>query len=180
MARVRRSEYTADVALAIERVLAALEAEKVRYLVVGGVAVVLHGHLRTTADLDLVVELAPDNARRAVAALERLGFRPRAPVPAAEFADAGARQRWIEEKDLTVFSLWSDRYPDVEVDLFVKEPFPFDEVYARAVRVPLDATTVSVVSLEDLIALKRAAGRAVDLADVEALRAIAARHGGEP
>jgi hypothetical protein len=45
------------VALAIEQVLAALNAENVRYLVVGGVAVVLHGHLRTTADLDLVVEL---------------------------------------------------------------------------------------------------------------------------
>lgn len=163
---------------AIEQVLAALEAGKVRYLVVGGVAVVLHGHLRTTADLDLVIQLASDNARRAVAALATLGFRPRAPVPAEQFADAQARQSWIEEKDLTVFSLWSDRLPDLEVDLFVKEPFPFDEVYARAVRVPLDTTTATVVSLEDLIALKRAAGRAIDLADVEALRAIAAGDGG--
>lgn len=83
-------------ALAIEQILAALNAETVRYLVVGGVAVVLHGHLRTTADLDLVVELAPDNARRALAALAKLGFRPRAPVPAEHFLDAGIRQSWIE------------------------------------------------------------------------------------
>jgi len=169
-----------DLALAIEQVLAALNAEKVRYLVVGGVAVVLHGHLRTTADLDLVVELAPDNARRAISALARLGFRPRAPVPAEQFADPNARRAWIDEKGLTVFSLWSDRLPEIEVDLFVKEPFQFDEVYARAVRVPLDTTTVTVVSLADLIALKQAAGRPVDLADVEALHALASRGGGSP
>jgi len=165
------------VALALEQVLAALETERVRYLVVGGVAVVLHGHLRTTADLDLVVELAPENARRAISALAKLGFRPRAPVAAEQFLDPRIRQSWIEEKGLTVFSLWSDRLPDVEVDLFVKEPFEFEPVYARAVRVPLDTTTVSVVSLEDLIALKRATARPIDLADVEALRAIASGKG---
>lgn len=164
-------------ALAIEQVLAALNAENVRYLVVGGVAVVLHGHLRTTADLDLVVELAPENARRAISALSKLGFRPRAPVPAEQFADAGVRQAWSEEKGLTVFSLWSDRLPEVEVDLFVKEPFDFASVYARAVMVPLDTTTVTVIPIDDLIQLKRAAGRPIDLADVEALRAIATSQG---
>ncbi len=163
---------------AIEQVLAALNTENVRYLVVGGVAVVLHGHLRTTADLDLVVELAPDNARRAISALAKLGFRPRAPVPAEQFMDAEIRRAWLDEKGLTVFSLWSDRLRDIEVDLFVKEPFDFAEVYARAVRVPLDTTTVTVVSLGDLIALKEAAGRPIDVADVEALRALAPGYGG--
>lgn len=166
-------------ALAIEQVLAALEAGKVRYLVVGGVAVVLHGHLRTTADLDLVVELAPDNARRAMEALGRLGFRPRAPVAAEQFLDPQTRQAWIDEKGLTVFSLWSDRLPGVEVDLFVKEPFDFGPVHARAVRVPLDTTTVTVIAMEDLVAMKRATGRPIDLADVEALRAIGADRGGK-
>jgi predicted nucleotidyltransferase len=169
-----------DLALAIEQVLAALNSEKVRYLVVGGVAVVLHGHLRTTADLDLVVELAPDNARRAISALAGLGFRPRAPVPAEQFTDPVARKAWIDEKGLTVFSLWSDRLPEIEVDLFVNEPFHFEEAYARAVRVPLDTTTATVVSLEDLIALKQAAGRPIDLADVDALRALASGGGGSP
>ncbi len=157
----------------IEQVLAALNAQNVRYLVVGGVAVVLHGHLRTTADLDLVVELAPENAMRAIRALSGLGFRPRAPVPAEQFADPEARRLWMDEKGLTVFSLWSDRLPEVEVDLFVREPLDFEAAYARAVHVPLDTTTVTVVALEDLIALKQASGRPVDLADIEALRAIA-------
>jgi hypothetical protein len=153
-------------------VLAALETAKVRYLVVGGVAVVLHGHLRTTADLDLVVELVPENARRAIAALLTLGFRPKAPVPAEAFADEGARRSWIDEKGMTVFSLWSERLPGIEVDLFVQEPFPFAEAYARAARVQLDTITTTVASIPDLVTLKLASGRPVDLADVEALKAI--------
>jgi len=54
---------------AIESVLSALNAAGVRYLVVGGVAVVLHGHLRTTADLDLIVQSSREDVLKAVRAL---------------------------------------------------------------------------------------------------------------
>lgn len=153
----------------IEAVLAALRREQVRYLVVGGVAVVLHGHLRTTSDLDLVVQLDPDNARRALAALASLGFRPQASAPAESFADDRIRRQWIAEKHQTVMSFCSPDSPGLEVDLFVKEPFDFDAAYRRAVAVRLDETEAMVVGLDDLIALKRAAGRPGDLLDVEAL-----------
>lgn len=155
---------------AIETVLAALNAARVRYLVVGGVAVVLHGHLRTTADLDLVVQLVPDNVLRAVRALSELGYRPRAPVDVEAFADPAVRESWLRENGLTVFGLWSDRFPGLEVDLFVSEPFDFEDAYGRAVHLELDATTATVVSLDDLLALKRAAGRPIDQADVDALQ----------
>jgi hypothetical protein len=161
------------------RVFSALERAQVRYLVVGGVAVVLHGHLRVTADLDLVVDLQPSNARAAVLALEELGYRPRAPVPLVQFADASARQSWIDDKGMTVFSLWSPSSPGTEVDLFVEEPFAFEATYARAIKVDLEGTVVSVIGLQDLINLKRAAGRRKDLDDAEALSAILAedQHG---
>lgn len=157
----------------IERVLAALNAADVQYLVVGGVAVVLFGHLRTTADLDLVVRLEPDNVRRAIAALETLGYRPRAPVPAAELADAEVRRRWIVEKNLQVFSLWSDEIKGLEVDLFVEEPFDFAAAYDRAPRVQLATTHATVVPLDQLLAMKERAGRPRDVEDLRALRAIA-------
>ncbi len=157
---------------AIEHVLATLEDSDVRYLVVGGVAVVLHGHLRTTADLDLVVQLERENVRRALLALEGMGFRPRSPVPLESFADEEVRHRLVAEKGLTVFSLWCPDEPGLEVDLFAEEPFDFDAVHARSVRVPLDETEVSVVALDDLIALKEKVGRTRDREDVEALRAL--------
>ena len=159
----------------IERVLGALNDASVRYLVVGGVAVVLHGHLRTTADLDLVVQLTPDNARRAMTALTGIGFRPRAPVTAESFADAPTRESWVRDKGLSVFSLWCPTVPGLEVDVFVEEPFDFDLAYSRAVRVPLQRTTATVISLNDLIAQKTRVGRPRDVEDVAALNAIAKR-----
>lgn len=157
---------------AIEGVLASLNRAAVRYLVVGGVAVVLHGHLRTTADLDLVIQLERENLRRAAAALKGLGYRPRAPVPVEAFADATQRESWVREKGLTVFSLWSPEHPALEIDLFVTEPFDFAAVYARALRVTLETTEATVISLEDLQAMKARAGRPRDLEDLQALDAL--------
>jgi len=149
-----------------------LQRGQVRYLVVGGVAVVLQGHPRFTADLDLVVALDPSNARAAIAALARLGYRPRAPVDGAQFSDPKTRQRWIDEKGLTVFSLWSPAHPATDVDLFVREPFPFDAAFSRATIADLGDVKVPVASIEDLIALKRVAGRPKDLEDIRVLEAI--------
>lgn len=155
-----------------DAIFAALQHARVRYLVVGGVAVVLHGHPRFTADLDLVLALDEDNVRAAIEALERLGYRPRAAVPAIQFADPAIRRTWIEDKGLTVFSLWSAQHPATAVDLFVEEPFPFDAAYARAIHVDLGTAVVSVVSIADLIELKRLAGRPNDLQDIAALEAL--------
>lgn len=156
----------------IEQVLAALEEADARYLVVGGVAVVLHGRLRTTADLDLVLSVDAANLDAALRAFEELDLRPRAPVPLRAFADSEQRADWVENRNMTVFSLWSAQFPGLEVDVFVTPPFDFDEVHARSIRVRLDRTEVSVISLSDLIAMKRASGRALDLDDIAALEAL--------
>jgi len=165
----------------IETILSALNEAGVRYLVVGGVAVVLHGHLRTTADLDLVVQLQPDNALRAVEALKRLGYRPRPPVDAAGFADAATRQAWIRDKQLKVLSFWSATHPELEIDLFVAEPFDFEAVHRRGLRVRLDHAETTIPSIEDLIALKRTVDRPRDREDIAALEALlsARKPGGE-
>jgi predicted nucleotidyltransferase len=156
----------------IEQVLKALNDAGVRYLIAGGVAVVLHGYLRTTADLDLVVQLDEGNTLRAMDALSGLGYRPRAPVQAAQFADPAVRQTWIDEKGMTVFSMWKSGDAALEVDLFVAEPFDFDHVYAEATEVQLDTTTARVVPLRTLIEMKRKTGRPQDEADAAALEAL--------
>jgi len=163
----------------VERVVEALNRARVRYLVVGGVAVVLHGYLRTTGDLDLVLHLERDNLVRAVVALKGLGYRPRAPVGLDAFADATQRESWHRDKGLTVFSLWHPTRPVLEVDLFVNEPFDFDTVYGRALRVALETTEATVISLEDLKAMKGRVGRPRDVEDVAALDALAKQREGE-
>ena len=148
----------------------ALNASNVRYLVVGGLAVVAHGHTRFTGDVDLVLDLDPDNALRAVEALAALDYRPRAPVPIREFADAARRREWVVSKGLTVFSLASPAHPATEVDLFVEEPFDFAAVHGRAVRLEVvPGLAATFISRADLIAMKRGAGRPVDLEDARIL-----------
>ena len=154
----------------IEHIIDHLNRAEVRYIVVGGVAVVLHGHLRVTADLDLVVELEQENAQKAIRVLKDLGWRPRAPVSAESFTDVEKRRLWAKEKGMTVFSFWHPEVATLEVDLFVREPFDFGAVYARAVMVELEDIEVRVIGLDDLIALKKQAGRHQDLADIEALQ----------
>jgi hypothetical protein len=153
-----------------EEILGALSRASVDFVVVGGVAVVLQGHPRLTADLDLVVRLEESNARRAIDALAALQFRPRIPVPVEDFANPAERRRWADEKELVVLSLWSPTFPATDVDLFVEEPIPFGELQGRSSVVDLGDTEVAVASVDDLIAMKQRAGRPKDLEDVAELQ----------
>jgi hypothetical protein len=160
----------------LEAIVRALDTAGVRYLIAGGLAVVAHGFVRFTADVDLVLDPEPGALRRAIGALEALGYRPRAPVRFEEFADAGTRARWVREKDLQVFSAFSPTHPATEIDLFVEAPFDFGAAYARARRFEVEAgLEATFVGLADLIEMKRRAGRTQDLQDVEALESLERR-----
>lgn len=152
-------------------IVRAMNDAEVRYLVVGGLAVTAHGYLRYTKDVDLVVQLAPANIERAFAALAGLGYRPTVPVTGAQFADAELRQTWIREKGMLVLSFWSDAHRETPVDLFVIEPFPFDEERAQAVVKHLHgAGPVPFVTIPTLIRLKEAANRPEDQIDIAHLK----------
>lgn len=98
-------------------VYTALMAADVPFVVVGGTAVVLQGHPRLTVDLDLVVDLRAAPLRRAIGALLGLGLRARLPVDPYDFADPVIRERWRQERALTVFSFFDPTDPFREVDL---------------------------------------------------------------
>lgn len=95
-------------------------------------------------------------------------FQPYVPVPPKAFADPTQRAVWAREKGMLVFSL---RPPSgvPMVDLFLEYPMPFDQLWARSVVVTMRGVPVRVASIDDLIALKRQAGRPEDLTDAEAL-----------
>ncbi len=139
-----------------------------RYVLVGGLAVVLHGHLRATGDIDLVVDLARDQVDRTLAVLEGAGFQPYVPVDSTDFADPVKRAEWVREKGMIVFSL-RPRSGVPMVDLFLEHPMAFDGLWARSIVVSLRGVSVRIASIDDLIALKRQAGRPEDLTDAEAL-----------
>ena len=114
----------------VAAILRALNDAEVRVLVVGGLAVNAHGYLRLTKDADLAIDLVPDNIVRAFEALATLGYRPRIPITAAQFADPVLRETWIREKEMKVLQFFSDEHRETPVDVFVIEPFDF--AYRRA------------------------------------------------
>jgi hypothetical protein len=131
-----------------------LEQEGVRYVVISGVAVVLHGHVRPIIDLDLVIDAAPDEANRALCALAHSGFAPSLPLPLSM---------------LSVLRMFDQSQR--EVDVFVRYHIPFNDLWAGSERVRVGDSTVRVVSLKHLLQAKRINGRPHDLTDIEGLLA---------
>src|SRR3990172_11003928 len=102
-----------------------LQEHGVRYLVVGGLAMNLHGIPRMTADVDLYVDLEKAIANRFLVAVKALGFVPGVPVSAESFADPEARDTWRREKNMLVMGFVNPSRPAIGLDAFVFEPGPF-------------------------------------------------------
>ena len=132
-----------------------LNDNQVRYLVVGGYAVALHGYPRYTKDIDVWVEISHDNARKMVKALDQFGF-----------ASLGLK----EDDFLVPDQIIQLGYPPNRIDVIsTLEGVDFETCYAARVEVVIDDVPVNFIDLENLKKNKKAAGRLQDLADLEQL-----------
>lgn len=150
----------------------ALEEEGVRYLLIGGVAVNLHGVARYTADVDIMIALDAENLSRFVAAAQRFSLKPVIPVALSDFADAGKLQNWMEEKGMLAFALRSPDPAAPSLDILVKPLVSFEEAYARRFEGHVQGIIISVAAIEDIIRLKTGTGRQKDEADIRALEQV--------
>ncbi|MDO8526459.1 MAG: hypothetical protein Q7T03_02090 [Deltaproteobacteria bacterium] len=150
----------------------ALGKAKIRYLVAGGVAVNLHQVQRATADLDLIIHLEPDNVLKFAKVMTKLGYKPKVPVDAKDFADPKKRKEWIETKNMVVFSFINPSNHFELIDIFVQEPKPFKNMDKKKMKIEAFGVTIPVIGLDDLIELKKEAGREKDLFDIAQLKKI--------
>lgn len=164
----------------VQTIIRRFNESNVRYVVVGGFAVVMHGYQRFTSDIDLMLDLGnEENVRLAVAILKDEGYEPRIPVPIEAFADSQLRESWVRDKNMLAYGLDSAKHPMTHVDLFAKNVLDFEGTYREAERIELfEGVPVVVISLDGLIYLKQLAGRAQDFLDIEKLRVLqeAKRH----
>ena len=149
-----------------------LNEESVKYMVAEGVAVNLYGIERATADIDIILKLEEENLLRFINVVNKLGLKPKVPVKLEDFADAHKRKAWIEDKSMTVFSLYDPRNPFFLLDIFIETPFDFDEVYKKRKRMKFDETMIPVVPMEELIRMKEKSNRPQDRADIYYLKKI--------
>lgn len=157
----------------VEAIVKALNGAGVKYLIVGGLAVNAHGFQRFTDDMDLVIGLEPENIKRGLRVLQAVGYQTSVPITPEEFANPELRETWRKEKNMVVLKLWSDVHRRTPIDVFVYEPFDFESEYASAKwEEILPAVKAPVIGLETLVAMKRAAGRPLDVADITTLEEV--------
>jgi hypothetical protein len=145
-----------------ERILRALADHDVDYVLIGGLAVQTHGHVRTTNYADLIPAPDPANLARLADALLSLD---------AQILNPGEEATKIDAKMLPRATIWQFVTRDGGIDVMHEVPGgrSYGELSKRALKVRLDDIDVPVVSLDDLIQMKLSRGRPIDLADVAAL-----------
>jgi len=153
-----------------QKLFAALAEHRVRYLLVGGLAVNIHGIPRLTMDVDVIIALDPQNVDHFIAAAEELGLRPVLPVRLSELADPAKRREWVEQRNLVAFALRAGEAGAPTVDLMLGIELQFESAYRRRVVRDLDGIAIDVASIPDLIAMKDQSGREQDRHDIEHLR----------
>jgi len=132
-----------------------LNAQRVKYLVIGGYAVAYHGYPRATADMDVWVEVVPANADKIVAALKEFGF---------DLPELSAELFLTPEKIIRMGE------PPIRIEIVTSiSGVTFEDCYASRVIDELDGVTVSLIGLIDLKENKKASGRYKDLDDLENL-----------
>lgn len=144
----------------------ALKTHNIDYLLIGGLAMNLHGVPRMTMDVDLVIALDAGNIAKLASCAKELGLYPNVPVSLEDLADANKRDALLAEKNLIALSLISNTPATPTVDIVIHHPLDFKKAFSKAVQRDISGTPVMLACIEDMIALKKAAGRAQDLSDI--------------
>ena len=132
-----------------------LNKNRVRYLVVGGYAVALHGYPRYTKDLDVWIELTPENASNILKALEQFGF-----------GSLDLKQDDFLEADQII----QLGYPPNRIDIMTSlKELTFKDCFNSRLKVEIEGVQINFIDIDNLKKNKRAAGRLQDLADLENL-----------
>lgn len=147
----------------IIELIKALKNYKVKYALVGGYAVALHGVVRGTVNVDIVISINKKTFKDAEKALMSLGLQSRLPITAEDVYDY--REEYIKNKNLKAWSFFDPANPSRMVDIILTE----DLKQISTVNKKVSGITIKVASIPDLISIKKIANRPQDKEDVKAL-----------
>lgn len=153
----------------IAELLHALSEAQVEYVLVGGLAVQLHGFMRSTVDIDLVLAMNDKNLVRFIDVVKQFGLMPSIPVPIESLRNAAQIEQWHREKGMLAFALREPQIGGGVVDVLVRPEVPFEKLRKNAVAGELFSQQIWIASIDDLLTMKRSANRPKDRLDIEAL-----------
>ncbi len=152
--------------------LGTLSQHNVDFVLVGGMAVQLHGYMRMTYDIDLVLAMNHENLNRFINVAKNLGFSPVIPVAIESLKDADQIERWYREKGMLAFALREPTLAGSVIDVLIRPEVSFDNLLADAVDGELFGRKIKVASIDHLLIMKRIANRPKDQLDIIALEKI--------
>jgi hypothetical protein len=155
--------------MSMYNLLATLCKAEIDYVLIGGLAVTLHGYQRVTMDVDVVLAMTDANLGKFVECAKGAGLRPVLPIPIDSLRDASLIDEWHRDKGMLAFAL---REPDAMaavIDVLVRPVVSFDDLKRNAVVKRIGPLSVPVASIDDLIRLKSGTGRTKDVLDIEEL-----------
>jgi hypothetical protein len=144
----------------------ALNRHHVKYLVCGGLAVNIYGIPRMTADIDLLLEFNETNLQEFENAIKMLMFKQSLPVSIKTFVKKEERQKAISEKNLIAYSYYNTQSGYMNLDVLMDVPMDFEVLWNNKTTRTVKDTAINLVSIEDLINLKKYANRLQDQNDV--------------
>ena len=159
-------------AMKIAELLKSLSEARVGYVLVGGLAVQLHGYLRSTFDIDLVLAMNDENLARFIDVAKRCGMKPVIPVDIDALRDARQIDQWHREKGMLAFALREPQAGGNLIDVLVRPEITYERLLENAVEAELSGTKVRIAGIDDLLVMKSAADRPKDRLDIEALEKI--------
>jgi predicted nucleotidyltransferase len=153
-----------------EEILREFQKQKVKYVLVGGMAFNLLGGARNTLDMDILAEMTDGNLRKIVKIMKKAGYHVKQPVDPIGIADKKTRQDWIENKHMKAFNFYKSAEKYEEVDIVIDSPIDYDKAAKNAIKVTVSGITLTIISPKDFIKMKTASGRDKDLDDIKMLR----------
>jgi len=153
-----------------ESILEELSKRNILFIVVGGVAVNLHGIPRMTYDIDILLKMEDENLKKFCSLMKEKGYKPKVPVDIMDFADKKKRAEWINEKNMKAFNLFNPEAIVKEVDVLVDSPVKYENAEKNIKYIQSGDLIIPVIGIKDLIEMKKNTGRKQDESDMRYLK----------
>lgn len=144
----------------------ALSQHRIRYLVCGGLAINIYGIPRSTADIDLVLDLEKDNVAEFLKVITKIGYHAHLPISLENLIDKNERNKYIQSKNLIAYSFYNSSSNVMSMDILIDTPTEFDVMWNNREIRKVSGEEINIVSIPDLITMKKYAGRLQDEKDI--------------
>ncbi len=156
----------------LSEMIHSLSAAGVKFIITGGVAMVLRGAERMTMDLDISVERESENLDRFLKSMEEMGMRPRAPIAPETLLDEDVLKSFVEEKSALVFTFIHPDEPFRQIDVFIIDEMSYEKLFPLSDDMMIHGKPVRVLHLDGLIQTKMQVNppRDTDIWDLNVLK----------